>query len=383
MKIAYVHTGQWPSNSPSTTFATYNAVGLANVFRECHLFIKKNFNSTIEEVLTDYFGVKKSSNLFIYPYENHFHINSNRIYYRYVYKTLRKLIVERTIDAVISRNVSFLPYLAELKKNYNIPALFESHDYFADLSSRDDINISKKMRYHNYERKYIPRISGVICLQQIQREQYLKEFPKQNIFVCRTGIHRINTDAKSEFNNRKYVGYIGSLEKHKGVEDIIKAASISDSKPDILLIGGKNSSEIKKYYRIAENLYNRKKITITGWVNKVEMREYIDRIRIGVVPLMDTYFNRYLTSPLKLFDFYSYGIPVISSDLPTMRELIDGEETGFFYKSGDIKKLSEKIDLLFENKEVYAEMRLSVLKKAEQYLWVKRADKIKKILKDL
>ena len=41
MKIAYVHTGLWPSNSPSFTFVTYNTNAIAQEFEKCYLFVKK------------------------------------------------------------------------------------------------------------------------------------------------------------------------------------------------------------------------------------------------------------------------------------------------------------------------------------------------------
>ena len=51
MNVAYVHTGQWPSNSPSFTFVTLNAIGMSTEFEECFLFVKKNSNDDVEYIL--------------------------------------------------------------------------------------------------------------------------------------------------------------------------------------------------------------------------------------------------------------------------------------------------------------------------------------------
>jgi glycosyltransferase involved in cell wall biosynthesis len=383
LKVAYIHTGQWLSNSPSSTFATYNVIGMSSVFEECHFFIKRDFKTEPEDLFENYFGLKKPANLLMHSYNNKFWLTSNIMYYKFVYRSLKKLIKENRIEAVISRNVSFLPYLAKIKLKYNIPTLLESHDFFANLNIRDDVNIKKKKKYQKMEKKYIPQISGVICLQKAQKDQYLKEFPEQNVFVCRTGIHKIHKNKKENNKSRKYIGYIGSLNAHKGVENILKAAAVSKVKPDVLIIGGKSNNEIDKFRLLVEKTYDKDKVKITGWLNKVEMKKYINQIKIGVIPLHDTFFNRHLTSPLKLFDFYSYGIPVISSDLPTMRELVDENKTGLFFKSDDIESLAGQIDFLFKNDEVYNEMSNNVLEKAGHFLWETRAEKIELILKDL
>lgn len=380
MRIAYIHTGQWPSNSPSVTFVTMTAYALAQKFEHCYLFIQRNSNLSPEKILQKYFNIRQPDNLSIYQYKKSRLINSNHIYFLKVYGKIRKLIQDDKLDAVISRNSSFLPYLANIKKKYSIPTLYETHDFFVNLSIRDDINIRKKRKYSFYERHFIPKISGVICLQNCQKELYQKYFSKQNIFVVRTGVLQVK---KTDISERKYLGYIGSFDNHKGIMDFFKATSMSETKPEILIIGGKNKREIEKLKSIGEKYYKSDKINITGWVNEKQLSKYLTTIKVGVIPLRDTFFNRYLTSPLKLFDFFSYGIPVIATELPTIKELVSENETGCLFKPNNIEDFSNKIDILFSNEEKYRQMVENIYKEANEYLWEERAEKIVSILSNI
>ncbi len=380
MKIAYVHTGLWPSHSPSVTFATLNAIGLAAVSGHCYFFIKRNSPSSSSEILKKYFNMLQPNNLTIYQLKNTRIINTNCFFFQKVFRKLKELISHNELDAVISRNTTFLPYLAKLKERFGIPTFFETHDFYADLSIRDDINIKKKRKRSTYEQRYIPHISGVICLQKAQKMLYERYFPNQKFIIARTGLSYVE---HSDISERKYLGYIGSLNAHKGVANLLQSAALSQTQPSILILGGKNNEEIDEYNALAEKYYRKEKVEITGWLRRPQLERYLTKIKIGVIPLQDTFFNRFLTSPLKLFDFYSYSIPVLSSDLPTMRELIKENETGLFFKPNNLKELAQEIDFLYTHNDFLERMSKKIYTMAEKYLWENRAQKLLDAIKNL
>lgn len=369
-KIAYVHSGEWPSKSPSTTFATNTVIGLSEIFNKCYFYIKRNSDKTSNEILENYFNTKKPDNLFIQQVDKTLW-DSNSLFFKKIYKQLSKRIKNNQIDAVISRHVKFLPYLAKLKKKFEIPTFFESHDFYGDLSQRNDLNSEKKQKQQKLEIRYIPQISGLICLQNSQKKIYRKYFPKIPIYIARTGIKKLYKNTNN--HDRKFITYIGSLDPLKGVDFLIKSLHFTKSKPQLLIIGGKNQEEINRIENLAENHYLKNKVKITGWINKKEMHNYLEKTKIGVIPLKNTFFNQYLTSPLKLFDYYSYGIPVIASDLPTTRELIEENKTGLFFETENSQQLAQKIDDLINDELKIKNMRSNIFKNSQKFLWTERA----------
>ncbi|MCB9206844.1 MAG: glycosyltransferase [Ignavibacteriales bacterium] len=375
MKIAYVHTGLWPSNSPSFTFVTYNTNAIAQEFEKCYLFVKDNSKKNTDQIISEKLNLTVSDNLEINRVSYSKFLNTNYFYYRKVYKNLFELIKQNKIDVIVTRNPTFIKYLVKLKNKFNVKVYFESHDFYADLSLRNDINVSKKKHIEKIENKYFPNLTGVLCLQNSQIELYKQKFPEVKFYLARTGLQFI----KNEKHEYKYVAYIGSLDPHKGIDQLLSALNKSQTKPQLLLIGGKTNLEIDQIKKIVQEKYDLSKVNVTGWIDKKSLRDYLLNTALGIIPLTETFFNKFITSPLKLFDYYSYCIPVLATDLPTTRELIIENETGFFFKNGDVEELAKKIDFIFSDDVTIDKMRNNIYQYAQKFLWSERAKVLRNI----
>ncbi|MBD3368991.1 glycosyltransferase [Candidatus Fermentibacteria bacterium] len=377
MRLAYVHTGLWPSDSPSTTFTTYNAAALAEECDRFWLFNKRNYEGSVKEVLNNRFGMEMPPDLELRSLRWLLRF-TNRLYYRRVLRQLRSIHRRLGLDAVISRNVTFLSHLAGLREELGVPAVFESHDFYADLSERSDAGRGA-VRRSRLERRYLPQVSCLVCLQESQRKLYREAFPDLRIELARTGIHRVHPRTEPG----RFVTYVGSLEDRKGIEVLLRAARASQSKPPLLIVGGRSADEVENVRQAAAGLAPDVSIELTGWVGKPELSRLLGRTAIGLLPLRDTFFNRHVTSPLKLFDYLAHGVPVIASDLPTLRELIVEGSTGLFYRPEDSDQLAGRIDELWEDPERRAGMTESIYEECPKYLWSNRAKKLVGVVREL
>ncbi len=378
--VAYVHTGYWPSNSPSTTFVTYNAMGLADVFRSCYLIVQNDSSEDTRIRFEKHFAEDKPQNLHISNIKSVFSRWSKRIVYKRMARNVERLLKENRIRAIITRRETLLPYLVPLQEKYHSPVLYESHDFFADLSQRDDVNVRKRKRSQKLERTYIPKTAGVICLQPSQQKLYQSIFPNHRIFLAPTGLQNVH---KPDLSNRKYITYIGSLEPHKGIETLLKAVSGLKMTLPLLFIGGKSQNEINRFSAFVKTYIPEGAFRVTGWLDKKALGAFLKETLLGVLPLQPTFFNRYLTSPLKLFDYYSYSVPVLASDLPTTRALIEANKTGLFFDPGNEESLAEQLSLFLNDDDMQSRMPQAVYAFAGQFLWSNRARRLKKIVRDV
>ena len=74
-------------------------------------------------------------------------------------------------------------------------------------------------------------------------------------------------------------------------------------------------------------------------------------------------------------------VPVITSDLPSIRDVISEDEVAFF-QADNPDDLREKIKLIFDNYEEARNKALKAYKKAEDFSWNKRAEKIVSLLQN-
>lgn len=78
------------------------------------------------------------------------------------------------------------------------------------------------------------------------------------------------------------------------------------------------------------------------------------------------------TSPLKVFAHMASGRPMVVSDLPSLREVLD-EETAYFFEPDNSENLAHIIEYVAAHEQEAAEKARKALIKAKDYTWNTRA----------
>jgi len=375
MRIVYLNKVLLDSPLPAVNFSLANAYGLAQAGAETFLMVQKKTEHINQARLFENFHIEPLSNfhLKIYDQKHYFGIKTNQWFYMDAFRDIRKWHREKPIDAVISRDPGALPYLAKLKRNKQIAVFYQPHNFYADLSVRPDVNPKNAKKYHLLEKKYIPKMTGVLCLQDSQAEWFKKTFPSQNILVAKPGMMRTQPHAGMGFQ-RRLIGYVGSLQLKKGVETLLRAFKLLlPLQFKVILVGGRNQHEMAELKQRIYELGLEDKVLITGWVSYAQVEIYLEKISVGIIPLNDEFYNRYLTAPNKLFDYLSRGIPIVASDLPSIRDFISEGNEGLFVPPENPEVLAAAIRKIFESEETYEAYHLRAHKSAVKYLWEHQA----------
>jgi glycosyltransferase involved in cell wall biosynthesis len=148
------------------------------------------------------------------------------------------------------------------------------------------------------------------------------------------------------------VAYIGDISAARGIRELVAAFQHVKS-PARLTLGGRFSehdvaAEVKN-----DSGWNR--IDEAGFLGRAQVREILGRAIAGIVtfhPLP----NHVTAQPNKLFEYMSAGIPIIASNFPLWRELVEGEGIGLCVDPLDPKQIAKAIDYLVINKDVAEQM---------------------------
>ncbi len=106
-----------------------------------------------------------------------------------------------------------------------------------------------------------------------------------------------------------------------------------------------------------------------GWRSRLEVASLLSKARIGVLALQPV--ACFIESlPTKLFEYMSAGIPVIASDFPVWRKIIDSAGCGLLVDPADPRAIAEAAAWLFKHADEAEEMgcRGAAAVKA-QYTW--------------
>ena len=92
-----------------------------------------------------------------------------------------------------------------------------------------------------------------------------------------------------------------------------------------------------------------------------------------LLPLPDEPVARLFTSPLKLFDYMAAGVPIVASDLPALREVLQHERNVLLARPGDPDSFAEAVRRLLGEPELARRLGQQAREDVRQYGWDARA----------
>lgn len=93
----------------------------------------------------------------------------------------------------------------------------------------------------------------------------------------------------------------------------------------------------------------------SGWIPFRNVPAFISACDVGLVILPDISSAR-IRVTLKGFEYWACEKPIVVPNLPALREVVQPEQTGLFYKPGDPKDLAERICTLLEDSQLSKRM---------------------------
>jgi glycosyltransferase involved in cell wall biosynthesis len=377
MIFLFVNKHAWKRSGPIVNVLVRNAYSFASIGFETHLCLENDGGgSDIEADLRQHYGVEPNSLLQVHRIDR-WRFGSSRLSIPIFLRAARlaRELAKRDRLVVITRETSFLPYLARLMRDPRIRGFCELHDLYADLSWREGKVKLSDRRLRWQERRYLPRISGLICITHEQQLLYRGLFPGLPSLAASLGTDpQPPANIAQRFRARRVV-FVGHLHGTKGVAMLVDATRELAKRDIRMAFWGGHDSQIAKFRARTEQLGSSGRVEFAGFRPPSELaRALADEASIGVAPLQDTFYNRYLTCPVKVLDYLSHGLPVVGSDLPSVREVAG--EAGRYVRPDRPDELIAHITRLLDSREAYEAASAAALARARALSWAARAARI-------
>lgn len=362
MKIAYLSASEIPSKSANSVQVMKMCEYFSKAGHEVVLFSRKS--KFIDNVF-EYYNVSETFNIVYTKWFNFRFIGG------YLYGLRNKKKFSNDFDLIYGRDFYSLFFL----RNQNVPIIYEAHT----LSSYMIRNLLERIIFKSIN------FIALITISNLLRQDYEEKFNsaiKNKVFVLHDAADVKETGFESIRYPVKNIGYVGSLNKGKGLNIIISLASEFPNQ-NFIIVGNipvkLRESEIPK------------NIIFNGFVSRNRLNEQYALFDIVLAPYngkvqghrskKNLDLSRWM-SPLKIFEYMAYEKLIIASDLPVIREVLYNMENSILCDPNQLDSWIKALNKVISNPSKYN----YIVKKSNQlfielYTWEKRVKKILEIFR--
>jgi glycosyltransferase involved in cell wall biosynthesis len=286
-------------------------------------------------------------------------------------KTTRRLLdTAVALDAAVYHlhDPELMPLGLKLRKMQK-KVIFDSHeDYPKQMGDKPYLGgLAQRVMPQTvawYERYACRRFNGVIAATPSLRDKFLP--------INRHTVDVNNFPVVGELDptavlkeKRPEVCFVGGISGILGAREMVKACELMASPARLNLAGRFNEpieAELKTYPGWA-------RVNQLGWLGREAVSDVLQRSVAGLVTLhpIDHFME---ALPVKMFEYMAAGIPVIASDFPLWRDIVERNGCGLCIDPCDPGAIARAVDYLVANPDKAGRMgengRQAVLKK---YNW--------------
>ncbi|MBM3990920.1 MAG: glycosyltransferase family 4 protein [Planctomycetes bacterium] len=171
---------------------------------------------------------------------------------------------------------------------------------------------------------------------------------------------------------RAVVVYTGGLLPWKGVDVLVEAAR---RVPEALVvIAGGMEQDVAALRARSSGIPN---VRIDGFQPPKQVALYLAAADVGVAPNRSTpAISARYTSPLKVFEAMAVGLPLVASDLPSLREVLRHGSDAWLVRADDAEELAGGLKKLLGDADLRRALGKSLAARSAEHTWDARARRL-------
>ena len=297
--------------------------------------------------------------------------NSGALFYAEYNIRLFYYLLFAKVDLIFSNDLDTLPaaFLASRIKRKKL--IYDTHEYFTEMP---ELVGRKRVQaiWKAFERTIFPKLNNIITVNDSIARLYAGEYHKE-IHVVRNippAFHPEKIKSRTELglpeDNMILILQGTGINIDRGAEEIVLAMKYMENIMLLIVGSGDVLTKLKDMVR-SEKL--EEKVMFRPKMPFEELRQYTMNANLGLALDKDTNLNYRFSLPNKLFDYIHSRIPVLASDLPEIKEIIEKYDIGFFIPNHTPQAIAETVNRIFENKSRYQTVKLNTGKAGKELSW--------------
>jgi glycosyltransferase involved in cell wall biosynthesis len=303
------------------------------------------------------------------------------IYHLHFKHKIKQFIEEHSLQYIHVHDLQIARSIFYLKKKLNLKITLDLHENRPEIMrfySHVNSTLGKLTIYPSiwkkFEEKYIHLADKVIVVTESAVDYYAYKFnaDRSKFVVVPNTVRKefyedftITQEIIDRFKGQFNFLYLGETGRRRGTFELIEAMKIlkeKDVKANLIMVGTSKDEPVLrdkvKEFGLEHSVF------IEGWQKFDLFQSYLSVSQVGMCPLHRN-IHHDTTFANKIFQYASFGLPVIASDSTAQMKVLKQMKCGIFHKEKNTQELAEKMVEIYSYEKELKELSKNAKKAIE------------------
>ncbi|WP_433164742.1 glycosyltransferase family 4 protein [Kribbella sp. CA-247076] len=273
----------------------------------------------------------------------------------------------------------------------HLKVVYDAHEYVAGLSRYGARTRRSIAAWANHEREYIGQVDQVVTVspaiaKRLRQEHKLGHEPAVIMNTPNPADVSVEvTDIRTRIGLRPEVPllvYSGGVTRARGIETAVQAlVDLPDAHLAVVCVPAVATDAVRVLQTQAAALGVEDRLHCVDPVKPNEVVAFLRTADVGLIPIL-RYPSHEMSLPNKLFEYAFAGLPVVVSDMPSMKEFVDRTRIGEVFVAADAHDLAAKVRTVLGDLDTYRE-RVADPGYQQEVSWAGQAEKLRGLYGEL
>lgn len=293
-----------------------------------------------------------------------------------------KAVAQWRPDLVHAHDANTLTVAMRVQRRRGTPFVYDAHELW------EERNAQRGERARRAERKLLDRATALMAgsvtvspgIQDWMTERYdLSEPPVlvRNIPRAPTRAHDASAGSLREraglTEESRVAVYVGGITTGRGIDEAIEAIAQLPDDVHLVLLGQGSPENIAFFGALAVRLGVADRVHFAGSVESDSVSAAIADADVSLVYTQPKNLSYRLSLPNKLFESVHAGLPVVASDLPDVRALVEQYGFGELCEPDDVASLAEAVERVVAHSD---DLRAAAAAAASSLSWENEMERL-------
>lgn len=263
-------------------------------------------------------------------------------------------------DVCHAHDLNVLPGAAKVARDRSAKLVYDSHELWRRRNRHGELRPVARAVDAFQERRLIGRVDLVITvspgIQDWLQRRYGLDTPVEvvrNVPLRRQAREGPPLRELASLSDERIVMYTGRITSGRGLEETVDALAELPEHVVLVLLGYGDDLFVRQLHHRADRRGVANRVRQVAPVAPDQVPAVASQADCALVAIEPVCLSYYYTLPNKLFEAIQAGLPVLASDLPDMRTVVEGYRIGRLFRTGRPGEVRDGIRGLLADVDAY------------------------------